>query len=186
LRRVEEALSVIKRYDPLQYGRVIHNLDRVWVDLVMISTACFHPSLNACVLDERYVLAATTTSEVLAKTIVHEATHARLDHWGIKYDEKDRARIEAVCMRRELAFAAKLPQGIPLQDEVERKIEWFASHPEYFSNESFHQNDTEGRIETLRYLGVPERLIRGVMKINACISVVRQIVHRGGRPARQA
>jgi hypothetical protein len=181
--RVEEALGIIRRYDPLQYMRVINNLDHVWVDLVPISRAYFRRSLNACVLDERYVLAAATTSEMLARTIVHEATHARLDHWGVKYDEKDRARIEAVCMRRELAFAAKLPQGRSLQDEVERKIEWYASHPEYFSNVSFRQNDTEGRIEALRYLGAPEWLIRGLMKINAGISVVRQIVHRVARPA---
>jgi hypothetical protein len=150
LRRAEEALDVIKRHDPLNYMRVIRNLDRVWVTVEPASRACFRRSLNACVLDERYVLATTTTPEMLAKTIIHEATHARLDHCGINYDdEKQRIRIEAVCMRREVAFAAKLPQGTPLQEEVERTMEWCTANPEYFSNASFHQRDNEGRIEAL-------------------------------------
>ena len=187
LRRVEEALSVIKLYSPLQYMRVIGNLDRVWVSLELSSLGCFRRSLNACVLDERYVLAAATTPEMLAKTIIHEATHARLDHCGIYYDdEKKRVRIEAVCMRRELAFAAKLPQGAPLQEEVERTMEWCAANPEYFSNASFHQRDNEGRIEALRYLGLPEWLIQGGMKIRAAISAMRVVVHRLARPFRQA
>jgi hypothetical protein len=160
LRRVEEALNVVKRYDPLQYKRIIRDLDRVWVSLEPNSRGCFRRSLNACVLDERYVLAATTTSEMLAKTIIHEATHARLDHWGINYDdEKKRVRIEAVCMRRELAFAAKLRQGTSLQEEVEHTMEWCATNPEYFSNASFSQRDNVGRIEALRYLGVPDWLV---------------------------
>jgi hypothetical protein len=138
LRRVDEALNVIKRYDPLQYMRVIRNLDRVWVTLEPISRACFRRSINACVLDERYVLAATTTPEMFVKTIIHEATHARLDHWGVNYDdETKRVRIEAVCMRRELAFAAKLPLGTPLQEEVEHTMQRCAANPEYFSNASF-------------------------------------------------
>ena len=137
LRRVEEALRLIKLYDPLQYARVIHSLDRVLVEVLPDASACFQRSLQACVLDERFVLAATSTPELLATTIVHEATHARLDRWGINYDEKERARIEAVCLRRELAFTAKLPQGKPLQDEITRTIEWCASNPDVFSNVNF-------------------------------------------------
>jgi hypothetical protein len=187
LRRVEEALNVIKRYDPLQYMRVIRNLDRVWVSLEPNSRACFRRSLNACVLDERYVLAETTTPEMLAKTIIHEATHARLDHWGINYDdEKERVQIEAICMRRELAFAAKLPQGRLLQEEVEHTMEWCTANPEYFSNASFHQRDNEGRIEALRYLGVPEWLIQVGMKIRAAISAMRLFLRRLARPFRHA
>lgn len=128
------------------------------------------------------MLAATTTPELLAKTIIHEATHARLDHCGINYDEKKRVRIEAVCMRRELAFTVKLPQGAPLQEEVAQTMEWCAANPEYFSNASFHQRDNKGRIEALRYLGVPEWLIQGGVKVTAAISAMRLFVHRLARP----
>jgi hypothetical protein len=80
--------------------------------------------VQACVLDERYVLSETTTLEQIALTIIHEATHARLERCGIDYDEKLRQRIEAVCLRREFAFVAKLPNGAKLRDELARTLEW--------------------------------------------------------------
>lgn len=175
LRRVEQALNLIKCYDPLQYARVIHNLDRVWVHLLPAGQACFRASLQACILDERYVLSAATTPEMLAKTIVHEATHARLDQLGFEYDEKQRARIEAVCFRRERAFTAKLPQAEALQEEVARKIDWFARNGDYFSNESFHQRDKQGKIEALRYLGAPEWTIRAVFRFAAIVAKIRRL-----------
>jgi hypothetical protein len=74
LRRVEDALQLIKLHDPLHYSRVIHNLERIWVHLAPNARACYDVSLRACVLDERFVLLETTTLEELASTIVHEAT----------------------------------------------------------------------------------------------------------------
>ena len=62
-----------------------------------------------CVIDERFVVDEGTTPEMIASVIVHEATHARLFRMGIGYEEGRRARVEQVCLRRELAFAAKLP-----------------------------------------------------------------------------
>jgi len=178
LNRVEKALNVIKQYDPLQYIRVLRYLDRVWVCLEPNARGCFRASLNACILDERYVLAEATTPEDLAATIVHEATHARIDHWGVEYsDVKERLRIEAVCMRRELAFSAKLPQSKPLQEQVDRKMEWCAANPEYFSNASFYRRGIEGQIEALRYLRVPEWLIQGIMKLKMVISATRRVFH---------
>lgn len=178
LHRVEKALNVVKQHDPLQYIRILRHLDRVWVCLEPDGRACFKASLNACILDERYVLAEETTPEKLAATIVHEAAHARIDHWGIEYsDVKERLRIEAVCMRRELAFLAKLPQSKPLQEQVNSTMEWCAANPEYFSNASFYQRSVEGQIETLRYLKVPEWLIQGIMKLKMVISATRRVLH---------
>jgi hypothetical protein len=71
-----------------------------------------------------------------------------------------------------------------LQEEVAHKIEWYAANPEYFSNTSFHQRDIEGLIEALRYLGVPEWFIQGVMKVSAVIwpmRFVRRFAQRSGR-----
>jgi hypothetical protein len=83
LRRVEDALQLIKHYDLLHYSRVIHNLERVWVNLLPYAVAHYDRSLEACVLDERFVLLETTTPQQIASAIVHEATHARLEQWGI-------------------------------------------------------------------------------------------------------
>src|SRR6266567_5446165 len=153
LRRVEDALQLIKRHDSLHYSRAIHNLARVWVRLLPTARACYDRSLKACVLDERYVLLETTTLEQIACTIIHEATHAKLERWGISYDEKERSRIEAVCLRRELHFIGRLPRGEQLSDEKALTLEWCLSDHDYFSDLSLQQRYLQGVIETLRYLG---------------------------------
>jgi hypothetical protein len=112
LRRVEDALGLIKRHDPLHYSRVLHNLEQIWVHLLPHALACYDGSAKACAFDERFVLLEKTTLERIASTIVHETTHARLEGWGVRYDEDKRPRIEAICLRRELNFVAKLPRNI--------------------------------------------------------------------------
>jgi hypothetical protein len=82
LRRVENALQLMKDHDPLQYSRTINNLERIWVHLLPNALASYGRSLNACILDEPVVLPETTTLERTASCIVHEATHARLERWA--------------------------------------------------------------------------------------------------------
>src|SRR5579872_7101674 len=106
LQRVEAALRLIERFAPLHYRRIKTSLSRIWVQLVPHGAGCYLHSLNACLLDERVV--ASETVEWIASAIVHEATHARLEKWGIRYDEAVRLRIERICIRRELDFARYL------------------------------------------------------------------------------
>lgn len=163
LRRVEEALQLIKRHDTLNYSRITRNLDRIWVHLLPSAQAHYDRSLNACALDERYVLNETMTLERIASTIVHEMTHARLEGWGIKYLEAMRIRIEAICLRRELNFLANLPDSEPLQDEIARALEWCASDHDFYSDKNFWWRHQEGEVETLRYLNAPNWVIRWAM-----------------------
>jgi hypothetical protein len=163
LRRVEEALQLIKRHDTLHYSRIIRNLDRVWVHLLPSALAHYNPSLNACVLDERYVLKETMTLENLASTIIHEATHARLDRWGIRYEETLRYRIEAICLRRELNFLTKLPDSEHLKEEIACALEWCATDRDHLSDASFREREDQGQVETLRYLGAPNWVVRFAM-----------------------
>jgi hypothetical protein len=122
LRRVEEALRLIKVFDRVRYDRLIRDLERVWVTPLPGYSGCCSYSLGACELDPRFVLAETTLPEMIAATIVHEATHARLQRCGIGYEEELRDRVEAVCVRRELAFAARLPNGERVREEAERGL----------------------------------------------------------------
>jgi hypothetical protein len=164
LRRVEAALQLIKRHDMLSYSRITRNLDRIWVRLIPSAEAHYERSLNACVLDERYVLGEGMTLEKLASTIVHEATHARLEGWGISYVEGRRSRIEAICLRRELSFVAELPDSESLQEEVVRTLEWCSTNGDYLSDASFRKRDYQGNIETFRYVGIPNWLINFLMR----------------------
>jgi hypothetical protein len=111
-------------------------------------------------LDERFVLAETTTLPGIASTIVHEATHARLDGWGIDYDETIRYRIEAICLRRELNFLTKLPASKHFQEEIVHTLEWYATKQDYFSDRNHRELDDQGAPEALRYLGAPDWFIR--------------------------
>src|ERR1700761_988135 len=61
LRRVEDALQLMKQQSPLHYSRVSGSLDRVWVNLTPGSRGHYLRRLNACVLDERFVLEEETT-----------------------------------------------------------------------------------------------------------------------------
>jgi hypothetical protein len=163
LHRVEDALRLIKHHDPLSYSRVTSNLDRIWVNLIPYALAHYSRSLNACVLDERFVLQETTTLERLASAIVHETTHARLDGWGIDYEEKMRARIEAICIRRELNFLKRFPSTALLQEEKTYKLEWYATNQEYLSDTNFRVRDDQGHAELLRHLGAPGWFVRFAM-----------------------
>jgi len=124
LQRVEAALRLIERFAPLHYRRVKNSLSRIWVRLVPHGAGCYLHSLNACLLDERVVASETTTLEWIASTIVHEATHARLEKCGIRYDEAVRLRIERICIRRELDFARHLSGIDALQEEITQRLDW--------------------------------------------------------------
>jgi hypothetical protein len=164
LRRVEDALGLIKACDKCRYDRIIHDLERVWVRLLPGDLARFSPALRACVLDPRFVLAEMTPPEILAAAIVHEATHARLWHCGIGYEEDLRPRVEAICVRRELAFARKLPNGRSVREWAEGAMR----HPSTeWKDAAFAERDLEGSVQMLHHLGVPKWLVRMLVAIRA-------------------
>ena len=126
------------------------DLNRVWVRLLTTGVGQFNPRLWACMLDERFVQADTTDAPLLAAVIVHEATHARLWRYGFGYNEEQRERIEAICLRRELAFARRLPDG---QKAAQSAEEMLASSPSYLTDKALSDRHVEGSAEALRHLG---------------------------------
>lgn len=176
LHRIEEALALIKQNDSIQYSRVLRYLRRILVDLLPGDHGCFRSAIQACVLDKRFILTATSTLEMIASTIVHEATHAKLEHCGIVYEEKQRARIEAICFRRELSFTARLPQGRKLHEQVARSLEWYSANPSYFSDENLTQRNTLGYVEAARFLGTAGWVVRGALRVREFISSARRLV----------
>lgn len=156
LQRVEAALRLIEQSAPLHYRRIKTSLSRISVQLVPLGAGCYLHSLNACLLDERVVARETTTVEWIASAIVHEATHARLENWGIRYDEAVRLRIERICVRRELDFARHLSGVDALQEEISQRLDWCRDDSTFYTDQNMQEEMNQGIAETLRHLGTPE------------------------------
>jgi hypothetical protein len=159
LRRVEDALQLMKQQSPLHYSRVTRSLDRIWVRLVPNARGNYSRRLNACELDERFVVREETTLERIASIIVHECTHSRLERWGIAYDEARRHRIEAICLRRELNFVSGLTGCEALEGSLKQSLDHYSDNAEFFSDMNLQQRFHDGSVETLRHLGVPNWLV---------------------------
>jgi hypothetical protein len=173
LRHVEEALALIKAHDRLRYDRLVRDLERVWVRLLPGSLGNYDRTINACQLDTRFVLAETSGPEQIAAAIVHEATHARLFKCGIGYPVELRSRVEAVCVRRELAFAAKLPNGEQVRELAERRL-LMCTVQDTWTNAAFTARHLKGSVATLHYLGCPEWVVQAVLKLNTLRLKVRR------------
>ena len=154
--RVTEALSLIRLYDGVHYRRIVRDLARIWVMVLPGNIGQFRESTWTCELDERFVLGEKTTSELIASAIVHEATHARLSRGGIRYEEESRIRIEQICIRRQLAFAATLPNESEARGWAEQISEGLSSD---MSNAAMAKRSFEGLIESARHIGLPEWFI---------------------------
>jgi hypothetical protein len=181
LYRVEEALGLIRQYSPLQYSRIAEDLQRIWIFLIPDGLASYRHSLRACVLDERFVADAATSVERIASTIVHEATHARLERYGIPYEEATRARIEAICSRRELAFALCLPDGLQLQEEILQYLDWYPVNPDFFGDTQIVERHANGEVAMLRHVGLPAWLIPVTLKFQSIIRWTRSVFQARSR-----
>jgi hypothetical protein len=149
--RVQDALSVIKARDPLRYEQLKRDLERIWVLVIAGGAARFDPTIGTCILDPRAI--ASKTTEEVAACIVHEATHARLWRMGFRYEEEIRARIESVCVRRELAFALKLPDGETVRQNAFYKLRLCAGET-YYTDQAASSRAENKTIEALEYIGM--------------------------------
>jgi hypothetical protein len=166
LRRVEQALNLIKTYDPIRYRRLIQDLERIWVFIIAEGRAAFDGAIWACMLDPRFVLDEATPLEELAASIVHEAAHARLERVGIKYQQQFRTRIEALCFRRQRAFGARIPKGEEICKEADRRLTEYAN-AHYWTDEASRIRYNEGARAALEHLEVPNWLIRVLLALRS-------------------
>jgi hypothetical protein len=183
LQRVEEALQLMEQRSPLHYSRVVRNLDRIWINTLPDARAQYSCRLNTCELDERLVMQEETTPELIASAIVHETTHARLERWGVTYDEAKRHRIEAICLRRELNFVSELTGSEVMQEELRRSLDYYSNNSEFFLDRNMQQRFDDGSLQTLRHLGVPNWLVALLSKL---VNLRRRLKSWRASPATQS
>src|SRR5688500_12391223 len=107
LNKVKAALRIIAQYDPRRWRRLRNDVSRI----VILDLSGAHgghiAGSRSCIVSRQRL--ARDTPALIALTIVHEATHRRIDRAGIRYWPDLQSRIERRCVAEELAFAEKLP-----------------------------------------------------------------------------
>ena len=158
--KVEDALRLIKTCDAARYRRLLRDVDRIWIRVLPGPLGSFSAKFRRCCLDYRFVGAAST--EAIASTIVHEAAHGH--PWLIRfgYPEGLRHRIEQICMRQEMAFADRMPDGGRLRAQIRRDL---ARPAALWSTEAIAQRWTAGQLAAARFVGLPDWLTRSLLAI---------------------
>jgi hypothetical protein len=178
--RVDAALSLIRLHDPVRYRRLTQDLKRIWLRRLPGCIGRFDPPSSTCELDNRFVQDDETTTEMIAALIVHEATHARLWRHGIRYEENIRFDVEGVCIRREIAFSAKLPEGGLIRDRAMRKLD--ALSDEELSDVGQRHRLREQLDSMLRGVGVPRWIVKPLLDYGAWL-YRRRLARMKHRPA---
>ena len=122
-----------------------------------------------CVIDRNYLLRNDVSTCEIAQTIVHEATHARLCKLKIKYTEDIRDRIERICVKSEIAFAKRLPNGHKSVEIAESRLQLPQS---FWTDDQFQQRDL-GALADLRKKTWVARILYPLVK--------RKVDHRNAR-----
>ena len=96
------------RYDPNRLARIKRDLGAVlvWPFTAAGAVAEFHGDVGICALYS--VAGKDVSAPLVALSIVHEATHARLACIPVTSDSLP--RMERVCLEQELTFARNIPE----------------------------------------------------------------------------
>jgi len=129
----------------------------VWETESSSAVASWHYGVKLIIVDARFLFDRETTPAKIAATLVHESTHARLDRFG--YPPEKRARIEALCFRRERAFARRLPDSHELVAEIDRQLQ---RDPSYWADDAHVRRV----VDELAKRGVPGWLIRTIQRLS--------------------
>lgn|SRR2546425_1041517 len=155
--RVAAAIELIAAVDVRRYTKVQRLLKSVFVLRLPGRLAQYVHNSRQCQIDDGFVMDPSTTTEEIASVLVHEATHARLQSWGIPY-EFSRQRQEHICLNEEAAFVSRLSNSANVLARVERLR----------SKESEFWDRTEERTlnaskAALQDLGLPRWFVRAIL-----------------------
>jgi hypothetical protein len=118
LAQISAALALLARYAPAHLRRLRERVRAIMVCRTTWAWACWLRERRVIKIREDHV--TTATPERLAATLVHELTHARLSNFP--YGEAIRIRLERACVRAELGFARRLPDGGAMAAEISARL----------------------------------------------------------------
>jgi hypothetical protein len=106
--KVVSAINLIAETDPRRFARLQQDIRRIVIVPIAGARGAYVLRSRACYLDAATVSQFSSTT--LTTLIVHEATHARIEHAGVRQWPDRKLRYERICVRAEIAFAERLPR----------------------------------------------------------------------------
>jgi hypothetical protein len=138
--KIDQALNLISEFDPRRYLQIRRDVKKIWVSAAPGYCANWMDDFQMCILDSDYFCRDNVSASEMALTIVHESTHARLCKLKIEYTEDIRDRVERVCVKSEIAFAKRLPDGQKFVEIAESRLQIPES---YWTNAQFEQRELD-------------------------------------------
>lgn len=125
--KIFRALDLLASAYPQCFARLRRDTLGILIMPLGAAIGKFFPPLKLCCLDEKYVSKDSTLADLIAATLVHEATHAHLYGIGIGYPDPIRLRIERLGHRRELWFGKRIGS-----QDVCKRAENYLQQPDFF------------------------------------------------------
>lgn len=151
--KVTAALELLAKHDPVRFGRIKRDVRCILITGTAGNVAEYHHGVQACCLDVEYLARDDVTPALVAGTIAHEATHARIRSAGFRYPPALRARIEKLCFEAEVAVGRRLPDGEAVIVQAERQL---ARDPSVWTDEARRARAAGA----LQRLGMPRWFLR--------------------------
>ena len=127
LERLDEAIALLEQYEPRRTRHLARDLQHILVTRYPCRGAYF-PDTRTCLTELTFLARRDISPAVVASSILHEGTHARVAEFrrrvGGVSREEDRAREERLCRRAEIAFGKALPDelGAPVVERAQASI----------------------------------------------------------------
>jgi hypothetical protein len=114
LERLDEALTLIEKYQPARFRHLQRDLREIWVARFPCRGAYF-PEGRRCLTELTFLARRDISAAVVASSILHEGVHARVDRFRERFGAhplRDPAREERLCRKAELVFGYALPSDL--------------------------------------------------------------------------
>jgi hypothetical protein len=117
--RLKKACDLIEYYDPYQFRQLSRLIHTITVEDDLPARAVYFVGTSICAVTEKLL---TETTASVAAALVHEATHARLDGFGVRQRGHRLMRIETICMKAEIDFVKHFPPDPLLDDWIAARM----------------------------------------------------------------
>ncbi len=159
--RLAEALALLAATRPRWLRRMRSYVSRIQVRPIVACAALWHARTRQVEFDEEYLCRAALPIAIIASTLVHEFTHARLGAVGIRYSPANRFRIERLCIGQEIEFVRSLPIDDAREQLLDTLVRQSAQAHEIWSDA---ESDRRWK-HAAHVVGLPPWLLAGIWRV---------------------